>query len=178
MGGPGSGPRARKPANQRKPRGQALAVPAAGGLAATPRRPTGLGDRGRREWPKIWSAGAAWLQADQDYPWVEQVCRAWDDMAEYRKLIKADGLVQTGSQGQPVAHPLIAEVRRCEDTIRKCLSVIGFSPSDRARLGLAQAKTASKLDELAAKRAERAGQEPAAAPPVVRGEVVREDGEW
>jgi P27 family predicted phage terminase small subunit len=147
-------------------------------VATIPRRPTGLGDRGRREWPKIWAAGADWLNTEQDYPWIEQIARAWDDIAGYRKLIKADGLVQTGSQGQPVAHPLIAEVRRCEDTIRKCLSVIGFSPSDRARLGLAQAKTASKLDELAAKRDARAAKQPDTGPQVVQGEVIREDGGW
>ena len=173
MGGPGSG---RKP---QQGNGTVAIPPAAAGAVAIPRRPTGLADRGRREWPKIWAAGASWLQADQDYPWIEQVCRAWDDIAEYRKLIKADGLVQTGSQGQPVAHPLIAEVRRCEDTIRKCLAEIGFSPAARARLGLAQAKTASKLDELAAKRAEREQRKPPEVPagPVVQGQVV-EDGEW
>jgi P27 family predicted phage terminase small subunit len=149
-------------------------------VVTIPRRPTGLADRGRREWPKIWTAGARWLSPDQDYPWVEQVCRAWDDMARYRRRIRLDGEVQRGSQGQPVAHPLIAEVKHCEDTIRKALSEIGFSPAARLRLGLAQARTASKLDELAAKRAERAAQPPPAvpAPVVVAGEVIPADGEW
>lgn len=176
MGGPGSG---RKPQQGNG----TVAVPAAAGAVAIPRRPTGLADRGRREWPKIWTAGAKWLNTEQDYPWIEQVCRAWDDIAAYRKLIKADGLVQTGSQGQPVAHPLIAETRKCEDTIRKCLAEIGFSPAARARLGREQVRTASKLDELAAKRAERAAQQPPqpAAAAVIEGEVISdiaEDGEW
>jgi P27 family predicted phage terminase small subunit len=175
MGGPGSG---RKPQQGNG----TVAVPARpGAVAVIPRRPVGLGDRGRREWPRIWAAGSGWLNAEQDYPWVEQVARAWDDIAAYRKRIRADGLVQTGSQGQPVAHPLITEVRRCEDTIRKCLSEIGFSPAARHRLALAQVRTASKLDELAAKRAERAAQQlAAAAAAVVEAEVISDsvDGEW
>ena len=153
--------------------------PAAAGTVTVPRRPTGLGDRGRREWPRIWTAGASWLQPDQDYPWVEQIARAWDDIAAYRRLIRAEGLVQTGSQGQPVAHPLIAEVRRCEDTIRKCLAEIGFSPAARARLGLAQVKTASKLDELAARREKRSAA-PVPVPAAEPGDVVEAEviGEW
>jgi phage terminase small subunit len=47
--------------------------------------------------------------------------------------------------GQTIAHPLITEIRKCEDTIRKCLSVLGFSPADRARLGLAEAKAQTRF---------------------------------
>jgi hypothetical protein len=35
---------------------------------------------------------------------------------------------------------LVAEIRKCEETIRKCLSILGISPTDRARLGLAEVK--------------------------------------
>lgn len=153
IGGKGSGPRASKPANQRRPRGE-VAVRAPG-LAAVPRRPVGLADRGAREWVKIWSAGAAWLQPDRDYHWIEQIVRSYDEIAAYRREIRKDGVVQRGSQGQPVSHPLIAEVRKLEERIDKNLSELGLSPSAAARLGLAVVKTASKLDELAAKRAER-----------------------
>lgn len=116
-----------------------------------PEQPEGLRARGQVEWAKIWESGSAWLHPDQDYPWIEQIARAWDDIETFRAVVEHDGLVQTGSQGQPVAHPLIAEIRRCEDTIRKCLSVIGFSPSDRARLGLAELQRQSKLQEMMAK---------------------------
>jgi len=178
MGGPGSGPRARKPANQRKPRGGVVAVTSGGGgTVAVPRRPTGLAQRGQREWANIWSAGAGWLQPHRDYHWIEQIARAYDEIQEYRRLIKADGRVQRGSQGQPVAHPLIAEVRRLEDRIDKNLAELGLSPTAAARLGLAVVKAESKLDELAAKRAERerAAAEPAAAvADVVEVEVIDE----
>lgn len=109
--------------------------------------PRGLGAAGRREWHKVWDAGP-WLNPSQDYHWVEQIARAYDDIAVYRRKIEADGLIQEGYAHQVVAHPLIAEVRRCEQTIRACLSVLGFSPSDRARLGLAEVKRQSALEDL------------------------------
>jgi len=168
MGGPGSGRRPRQP-------GGMVAIPADG--AIIPRRPVGLADRGRREWVKIWSAGAAWLQPDRDYHWIEQIVRAYDEVAAYRRQIRKDGTVQKGSQGQPVAHPLIAEVRRLEDRIDRNLSELGLSPTAAARLGLAAVKTASKLDELAEKRAERDKRAAAADVVVVDAEVV-EDGGW
>ena len=115
-----------------------------------PPMPRGLGTRGRSEWCKIWDAGP-WLNPSQDYPWVEQIARAYDEITAYRKTIEKDGLVQKGSMGQPIAHPLIAEVRKCEATIRQCLSIIGYSPTDRARLGLAEIKRQTALEDLIAK---------------------------
>jgi P27 family predicted phage terminase small subunit len=148
-------------------------VPVQSGVVSVPRRPVGLADRGRREWVNIWSAGAAWLQPDRDYHWIEQIVRAYDEIADYRRQIRKDGAVQKGSQGQPVSHPLIAEVRKLEERIDKNLGELGLSPTAAARLGLAAAKTASKLDELAEKRAQR---EAAAAPPVTVTAEVVEDG--
>ena len=172
MGGRGSGPRSRKPANQRRPRGEI--VPVQPGAVAVPRRPVGLADRGAREWVKIWTAGASWLQPDRDYHWIEQIVRAYDEMAAYRRQVRKDGIVQKGSQGQPVSHPLIAEVRRLEERIDKNLSELGLSPAAAARLGLAAVKTASKLDELAERRAKREGD----APVTVTAVVIEDSGEW
>lgn len=115
-----------------------------------PPTPRGLKYAGKREWHKIWDCGP-WLHTDQDGHWVEQIARAYDEIEEYRKRIEADGLIQKGYAGQVVAHPLIAEVRKCEATIRACLSTIGFSPTDRARLGLAEVKRQSALEDLISK---------------------------
>jgi P27 family predicted phage terminase small subunit len=119
-----------------------------------PRMPRGLKTRGKREWLKIWDSGP-WLNPDHDYAWVEQVARAYDDIDVYRARIEQDGLVVNGSLGQPVAHPLVAEIRKCEQTIRQCLSVLGFSPTDRARLGLAEVKRVSALQDMIAKSNQR-----------------------
>ncbi len=112
-----------------------------------PPYPDGLWDRGKTEWDKIWRAGP-WLWLDQDYAWVEQVARAYDDIAQFRATVNDEGLTVQGYNGQTVAHPLIAEIRKAEQTIQKCLSQIGFSPSDRARLKLAELKGAQAAKDL------------------------------
>ena len=112
-----------------------------------PVTPADLGDRGVTEWEKVWDAGF-WLKPDQDYHWVEMIARAYDDIETFRSRVQLDGLVVTGYNGQPAAHPLIAEIRKCESVIQKCLQVLGFSPTDRARLGLAEAKARSALQDL------------------------------
>jgi P27 family predicted phage terminase small subunit len=114
---------------------------------AYPVPPEDLADRGLTEWHKIWSVGP-WLSHEQDYPWVEMICRAWNDIEEFRAKVKADGLIQQGSMGQVIAHPLIGEIRKAEGVIQKCLSVIGFSPSDRARLALGEVKVKKELADL------------------------------
>lgn len=111
-----------------------------------PPMPSGLQRRGKAEWAKVWASGP-WLLPSQDYAWVEQVARAYDDIDTYRKRVANDGLVVTGYAGQTVAHPLVAEIRKCEETIRKCLSILGFSPTDRARLGLAVVKQETALQK-------------------------------
>lgn len=70
-----------------------------------------------------------------------------------------------------MAHPLIVEVKHCEDAIRRYLAEIGFSPAARSRLGLAQVQVASKLDESDARREKRRQQAA-----VVKAEVASEPG--
>lgn len=112
-----------------------------------PEMPEGLKERGQLEWSKIWDAGK-WLWPDMDYAWVEQACRAYDDLATYRSVVAEEGLTVEGYAGQTVAHPLIAEMRKCEDTIRRCLSQLGFSPTDRARLKLTELKASKTAQDL------------------------------
>lgn len=116
-----------------------------------PACPRGLGPRGRAEWRKVWAAGF-WLKPDQDYHWVAQIAQAYADIEVFRARVEQDGLVVTGYAGQVVAHPLIAEIRKAEAVITKCLSILGFSPTDRARLGLAEAKAQNAVLEMMARR--------------------------
>ncbi len=118
--------------------------------------PRGLQRHGKMEWRKIWASGP-WLNPEQDYPWVEMIARNYDDIDTFRKRVEEDGLVVKGYAGQVVAHPLLAEIRKCEDTIRRCLSILGYSPTDRARLGLAEVKRQTALQEFLNKSADHRG---------------------
>lgn len=106
-----------------------------------------LSGRALEEWEKVWTAGF-WLKRDQDYPWVEMIARAYSDIDAFRARIEVDGLIVTGYAGQVAAHPLIAEIRKCEATIQKCLSILGFSPTDRARLAITEAKAQNAVLEF------------------------------
>lgn len=113
-----------------------------------PEPPEGLAERGLTEWDKIWAAGRPWMHPNEDYHWVEQIVRAYDDIEVFRAQVKKRGLYVSGYAGQVVANPLLKEIRVLEATIRTCLSKLGFSPADRASLGLAEIKRQSGLAEL------------------------------
>lgn len=106
-----------------------------------------LGPRGAAEWEKLWTAGF-WLKPDQDYIWVEQICQSFDMIEAFNEEIANTGLMVEGSMGQQAAHPLIGERLKLWQHMAKCLSALGFSPSDRARLNLTEAQTASKLQQM------------------------------
>lgn len=125
--------------------------------ALAPSPPEGLGDRGLTEWGNIWEAGQHWLHQKEDYHWIEQIVRAYDDIAAFRAEIENTGLIVKGYAGQQAANPLLREIRDCEATIRKCLSQLGFSPTDRARLGLAEIKVKTGLADLQSKTQQARG---------------------
>jgi hypothetical protein len=77
-----------------------------------------------------------------------------------------------------VSHPLIMEIRKLEERIDKNLAELGLSPTAAARLGLTTAKAASKLDELAERRAKRDEVPVTVTAEVVTAEVVEDDDRW
>jgi P27 family predicted phage terminase small subunit len=112
-----------------------------------PSPPANLETTGLVEWEKVWRAGH-WLLPEQDYHWVAAIASAYDEIDHYRDKVAEDGLIQTGSMGQVIAHPLISEIRKCQALIMKCLSEIGFSPTARSKLNLAEVERSTGLADL------------------------------
>jgi hypothetical protein len=81
-------------------------------------------------------AGVVWL-ASTDAPKVVLLREALED---YEALREARGTVPP------------KELRDARTEISKLMSDLGFDPAARARLGLAEVKAASKLEELRSKR--------------------------
>lgn len=153
--------------------GRAIEVVDIGKLApvSAPPMPEGLQERGQAEWTKIWTAGK-WLWPDQDAPWIEMICKAWDRIALFEARIQADGPMVPGSRpAQLVAHPLYTEIKSAENTIQQCLSRIGFSPTDRARLKLTELKSEKTAQDILNNDVP----EPDSSPRVVASYV---EGEW
>lgn len=138
------------------------ALPAANGV---PRTPNGLKTPGKRLWGQVWALGQAWLTPGLDYNTVELAARAFDEIADYRADLARYGRLLEEPIATPsgeivgtrlVANPAEGMLRRAEKQLAGWLSALALTPTDRARLGLAQVKAQSKLEELTARRRQQA----------------------
>jgi hypothetical protein len=104
-----------------------------------------LGEVGRRFWDSIFGAGELWISIKTDTQLVQLVCEQLDR----RELIKQQ------IQQDPTDPTWYRQANEIEKAIVSGLSLLGFSPADRTRLGLVSAKTKTKLEEIIAKRESR-----------------------
>ena len=108
-----------------------------------PLRP--LGVEGKQFWDSVFGVGELWISIKTDTQLVQLVCEQIDRREWLRAHI--------------VEHPdewhMVKQLNDTEVMIVKNLSLLGFTPADRTRLGLVSAKTKSKLEELLAKKAQK-----------------------
>ena len=102
--------------------------------------PDGLGPSGLSLWHTVYEAGELWVSSRTDFHLVEQVCRQMDRVAELRELWIAD----------PADRSLNTTLLETEKAVQSGLSLLGFTPADRTRLGLVSARAKSKLEEIMA----------------------------
>ena len=81
-----------------------------------------------------------WVSSRTDFHLVEQVCRQMDRVAELRELWISD----------PADRSLNTTLLETEKAVQSGLSLLGFTPADRTRLGLVSARAKSKLEEIMA----------------------------
>lgn len=94
---------------------------------------------------------ASWI-AETDQPALQLLCEKFDRRATLlMKLEQSDAVLFT-DKGYAYANPLVGMISTIENEIFKILGSLGLTPSDRSRLGVAEVKRASALDELIAKR--------------------------
>jgi hypothetical protein len=106
-----------------------------------PARP--LGPVGQQFWDSIFGAGEMWISIKTDTQLVLMICEAYDRRERLREMFWQD----------PSDRPVNMSLMEIEKQIMSGLSLLGFSPADRTRLGLVSAKTKTKLEELLAKKA-------------------------
>lgn len=119
--------------------------------------PPALNLDGQEMWVRIWTAGRNWLSATADYPLVEMLCHAVDESEQIRRLLATGEQKRyyVLSNGQQVTSPLVKQLQDLRTQMTAWLAALGFSPSDRARLGLAEVRHSDVLDELEQRRNER-----------------------
>lgn len=115
-------------------------------LVPVAQSPEQLGERGRELWEQMRSR-ASWL-AETDRPALLLLCEKWDRRAELVAALNASSFVLYTDKGYAYANPLVGMLSTIETEIARLFGVLGFTPADRTRMGLAEVKAQSKLAEL------------------------------
>ena len=92
-----------------------------------PVRPVDLRAAGRRLWASVvddFDLGPDEVGA------LREACRTVDELDDLRQALKDQPMTVPGSTGQPVAHPLLAEVRRHRETLAKLLAALSLPAGD------------------------------------------------
>lgn len=137
-------------------------VPVEKASADTP-APTNLKEDGQAEWARALRV-CPWL-APSDLTALQFLCEAVDRRRELADELKGADTTLFTSTGYAYVHPAHAALEKTEDRISKWMQQLGMTPSSRGALGVAEVKTASTLDKLAAVRKARQAGLPASSPP-------------
>jgi hypothetical protein len=92
---------------------------------------------GQELWDRVWTMGHTWLSYSTDLDLLLIVCEQLDERAKLRTLVWNSGRTDERKA-----------LRQLEKQIVENLSLLGFTPTDRSRLGIAEVKKLSKLEAL------------------------------
>lgn len=106
-----------------------------------PEPPSDLGGEGLEFWEQVFTA-APWISHRTDLTLVKLTAELIDERETLRALVMS----------QPELPRLRSGLRELEKALVSNLALMGFTPSDRSRLGFAEIKKESRLDELIRKR--------------------------
>lgn len=98
---------------------------------------------GKQLWDSVFSHGDLWISSRTDVHLLMMTCEQLDRREEIRSLIT-----------ETKDWHLLKQLNDLERLISSNLGLLGFTPSDRTRLGLAEVKRMSKFEELLAKKAQ------------------------
>jgi len=115
-------------------------------VEVTPESPRPLLKYGQALWDRVWAMGLTWVSDTTDMELLTMTCEMVDERWNLRvKVMQSDDA--TMRRG----------LRELDRQIISNLSLLGFTPSDRSRLGVAEVKAKSKLEQMMEARANRDG---------------------
>jgi hypothetical protein len=92
---------------------------------------------GREFWDKVWGSGLSWISANTDAELLLMTCELVDERWNLRVRV-----MQSNDWRERRA------LREIDDRIIRNLSLLGFTPADRSKLGVAEVKAISKMEAL------------------------------
>jgi hypothetical protein len=99
---------------------------------------------GREFWDKVWLNGLQWISVNTDSELLLMTCELVDERWNLRVRV-----MQSNDWRERRA------LRELDDRIIRNLSLMGFTPADRSRLGVAEVKAISKMEALKRRSDER-----------------------
>jgi hypothetical protein len=132
LGNPGK--RALPPANT------VVALPQ---IVDTPEPSRPLGTHGKQFWDRVWEMGSTWISSNTDYEAMLMTAEMVDERWNLRVKVMTEGVARDRRA-----------LRDLDRAIQSQLSLLGLTPADRTRLGVAEVKKMSKLAELRQMRSE------------------------
>lgn len=104
---------------------------------------------------RIWGHAGSWIAKSDGDVLVPLLAEGWSRRQRLLAVLDEQGWsYQAGNRLYP--RPEAAMLATLEAQITSWLSLLGLSPTDRSRLGVAEVKARTKLEELAERRASRA----------------------
>jgi hypothetical protein len=113
-----------------------VAMPSAA-VAGTPEPLRPLGPPGQALWDRVWAAGARWISPHTDVELLQVLCEQVDERAQLRVAVLRDGGWRERKALRTLDHQVVT-----------ALSLLGLTPADRTRLGVAEVQAQSTLDKL------------------------------
>lgn len=99
---------------------------------------------GREFWDKVWSSGLGWISPNTDSEILLITCELVDERWNLRVKV-----MQNNDWRERRA------LRELDSRLISNLSLLGFTPADRSRLGVAEVKAISKMEALKRRADER-----------------------
>lgn len=116
--------------------------------------PAVLGDGGRQAWDRMLTS-CPWL-GESDRDMMIMLCQKVDRRDQMVEALATEPFVVVSeSTGVARANPLVTMLSEIEGDIVRMLSLLGMTPTDRTRLGLAEVKAQSTLERLRKQRESR-----------------------
>ena len=110
-------------------------------IAPVPHRP--LGPAAQQFWERVWSVGFTWISPQMDIELLQMVAEQIDERVALRMRVLKQGDWRDR-----------AALRSLDAQVLDCLSLLGFTPVDRARLGFVEVKIKNELEEFRKRKAD------------------------
>ncbi len=96
--------------------------------------PAGLGKQGKALWRAIVAdLPDGWQLDERELHLLTEAAGTADDIAALQAVVKKEGHVAKGAQGQRVVHPAVAEVRQLRNLQRTLLAGLELTDPDEAK---------------------------------------------